>query len=229
MSRLLATLLEAAQGRAPVAVPRPHARFDQAGAAAGDIEWRTMRISEPAAEPVPPMSPAERPAPTSAPPSWAPADRSPEMRAAPLLPMADSRNMPAPAAASSPIGQGPDPAMPPPQPAEAVRAPKTQDGARLAPVAEPRFEPLLPPRQPAQDEAPAPASSTASPSGPDETILRGETGFTLRIGRIEVRAPAEAAGQTAPRPAVRSVTRPVALPRASVRQSLDDYRTSRKR
>ncbi|MBO9621265.1 MAG: hypothetical protein J7500_01000 [Sphingomonas sp.] len=238
MSGLLATLLEAAQGRAAVAVHRPHSRFEQADVLAEDIEWAARRDDDAPAE-----SPARRAAPVTRPvaPVAARAPKRPgraaEARAAPLLPSVASRPAAAEAVPSRVPNETPT-AIPKsqadiaaePQPAASTAR---QDSAQLLPpkaaeAPDSRVEPLLPPQEPALADARA-IDRAASPAEPGETILRSDTGFTLRIGRIEVRAAAETPAQSA-RPAARPVvTRPVVLPRAAVRQSLDDYRASRKR
>ncbi len=112
---------------------------------------------------------------------------------------------------------------------ETVRQESVLLPLQTAPATERGFEPLLPPQEAAQADAQT-AAPGPPPSEPGETILRSDAGFTLRIGRIEVRAVTETAVQSPAQRAVRSaVTRPVILPRATVRQSLDDYRASRKR
>jgi len=54
-------------------------------------------------------------------------------------------------------------------------------------------------------------------------------GPLLKIGRIEVRPPAPASAPAPPPRPATVATRSVVVPRAQVRQSLDDYRASRRR
>lgn len=252
MSGLLATLLAAAQGKAAVATHRPHARFEPSTFAPDDIEWRDPIEAPPAldradgAAPPPRASTSDAPA-TAPTPAHAPSRRTPT--AAPLL-LTDSERRPA--RATAPIAAPPFPVpqprkatgTAPPQPSQAdaeraagrapqaVADPMERDDARLLPQAATesraaQFRPSLP----LQEPTPGPPNNPAPIALATEaarTVLEDTAGFILRIGRIEVRAAplAPAAPAPAPHPVA---TRPVALPRAMVRQSLDDYRTSRKR
>lgn len=242
MSGLLDTLLDAAKGRAAVAVHRPYARFEPTGIVAGDIEWREERDGEPAAGFVRPEAPAIHAAePAATLPQERP-ERPAEAGVARLLPITSDRPMTPPSSVSSPVTNEGSSAMskprmetaaePEPRPqrgAETVRQDSVLLPPQTAAAAERRFEPLLPPQETTQTEAQTAGPEVFSPE-PGETILRSDAGFTLRIGRIEVRTAAQTAERPHAQPAARSiVTRPVALPRASVRQSLDDYRASRKR
>ncbi len=240
MTGLLANLLDVALGRAVVATPRPNARFEQSGMALQGIEWRqqisdasetvedTSSLVAPTAPVTPDVAPlAERrtatPAATPAAVRTAPHVDS-VAAAAPLLPPAavvqeQSRSSPAYSERHDDSGRGIQQ-----ESRILLRAagdiPASQDEP-------PPFAPLLPMLQEPAVNGEAAVSLMDAPPGAGETIVRGEGGFTLRIGRIEVRPLAEK--PAVHRPATTSFTRPVVLPRASVRQSLDDYRAGRKR
>ena len=97
---------------------------------------------------------------------------------------------------------------------------------RLLPAAP---EAALIPERPALEPEPLlPAAvPTAAPEAPVVQLLHAGND-SLKIGRIEVRVPANPAAPAA-RQTLSASTRSVALPRATVRQSLDDYRASRRR
>lgn len=255
MSGLLATLLDAAQGRAAVVTHRPHARFEPASIVSDDIVWRDPDEAPTTADRVAGAAPAPHAADPVAPTLLVDRSRGHASSVEPLLP-SEARRSPAPATAQDEGVVAPsDPIHLPPPPGVAARrlpadAAQHIVGAATPAVAGPvplasalalpqegaeaadaRFRPLLPPQAPVPNAPGDPVPTAATPADPAETApmaLHESTGFTLRIGRIEVRA-APPAPATPPAEPHAVVTRPVALPRATVRQSLDDYRAGRKR
>jgi hypothetical protein len=229
VSGLFSALLESAMGAAQVAAPRPDARFAPGDGRASGIEW-----SEAQGESQPDQGAARsevtihRQAPAVG------AKPSPQPRAVPLLPprQADSARS-GPVAPTLEIAiERPKPAHGNSRPAEGGIRP-TRDGRDLR--SEPELlqssqagsrdtavRPILPERQvPLGDlvrEIDGPSDKSAPPSQSP----------TLTIGRIEVRAPPDPTTPP-PRQVPALTTRSVSVPRAAVRQSLDDYRAGRRR
>jgi hypothetical protein len=108
-------------------------------------------------------------------------------------------------------------------PAAPKALPVARDQVR-PPLAEPkaaRADPLLPKRR----DPDAATAAAMRPPASDAPTDAGEPSISLTIGRIEVRpAPAPTPGTNAP-----VTTRPVIIKRASVRQTLDDYRSRQRR
>lgn len=227
MSALFSALIEAATGQAEVALPRPGARFGAAANPSDGIEWRDdvglvqgpRQASAGAAElaqTAKPFSDRVHPPGSEAPSRLRQMDRLLSAPAAPVL------------APETPhiLRKSANPAL---QDAgqDAQPAPR--------PMANPENPSLLPQAEPS--EAVMPLMPLASPAAEvrgrdgDRAVERESPkpgGPTLTIGRIEVRQPA-APASAAPRQAQTVNTRPVVLPRASVRQTLDDYRAGRRR
>lgn len=231
MNGLLSTLIAAAQGQTPAVEPRPHGRYEQTGADGRDIEWRMEETGSDPVTPVAPTAPkAESPMATAI-PARPPAPRSPEIppptqsatSLKPRLPAEDDRT----ASGHGPAdGQG-----------DTTHGGAIAERAPSAPArfAEPlqttsasRIEPLLPLRQQAPVIGPAAPHTATESREQDAAVEASADGPTLRIGRIEVRTPPPAA-TPAPLAPRMVASRSVSLPRATVRQSLDDYRTGRKR
>jgi len=224
MSELFATLVAAAQGTMVQAEPRPRARFEQAQPGMLDIAWQeapaapgntvlpgaVLVAGELASRSAAPVAEVAR---TAHVPLLQPLVAAPNGLAARSEPHADVVSTPAPQAAREPSPLGaPRHSKPSWLPAGAADA--VADDLTAQPL-------LLPER--ADAEAVAPFSSTPDPQ-PDAAA----PSLVLKIGRIEVRQPVQPAAATrAVATAVQS--RPAALPRARVRQSLDDYRESRRR
>ena len=254
MTGLFATLVDAAQGHAPAAQPPPRARFAPPAAEVTDIAWLEMP-----AEPNMPAANGARVRDTAGVDSgrddestaWAGASAAPQeahgaaadasgrigrragLRASfpadapraapPLLPTASSP-------LTDRVAQGGEGAATPS--AQTAIVPPTTgrqaagNGAAartLPPDRSTVFEPLLDrPRQV------APADRTVPRATPAEADAVG-LGLVLRIGRIEVRPPGPHTLPASPRSSTAATTRPLALPRAAVRQSLDEFRAGRKR
>jgi hypothetical protein len=125
-------------------------------------------------------------------------------------------------------------------PSEGKVEPSDPEMARTALVArEPASSPPRAPRVVASAITPllpvAPELSTSRPaSGGPVSSPQADTGDALagpllKIGRIEVRPPAPASASIPPMKPVAVTTRAVVVPRAQVRQSLDEYRATRRR
>lgn len=228
MSGLFATLVSAALGQIPVAEPRPRARFEEDFSAPWGIEWREDAAGErpaaalkanPSATVAPPRSgdvSASRPVNARVPPpllsvpEWPPAAQPRVERAgAEAIPVGQSQ-----------AGREPGAQRPP----KSVQAERTEQLERPAPLAA-ALQPLLPMSAPSPAGAVTftPGNITATPNTAASEATAPDPAFVLKVGRIEVRPPAV---PPAPKVRARQVaqTRSVALARAPVRQSLDDYR-----
>lgn len=229
MSGLFSALLESAIGAAEVVAPRPDARFAPGDGQASGIEWYEAPDES---QPAQGAARSEVTIHPQAPPVAA--KPSPQPRAAPLLPPRQGdMERSGPVAPKPEIGiDRPGPAHGKSLPAEGGFRP-TRDGRDLR--SEPQLQqssqagsrdtavrPILPERQ-------VPLGDLVREiDGPSDKSAPLSQSPTLTIGRIEVRAPP---GPTTlpPRQAPALTTRSVSVPRAAVRQSLDDYRAGRRR
>jgi hypothetical protein len=242
VSGLFATLVGAAQGTAPAAEPQPRARFDEGFGSQPGIEWREAdplpqpELRLPTASPGPSQAVERRPSAVS----LAPAAERP---AEPLLtkpePMLPARAV-APPPVSSVAARTGDPApsilrsehraRPARGEIEPQARPRGETDASAPPAAaspEAAVSPLLPTIPEAAVRRPASDAPIHARRGEVDEALAGPL---LKIGRIEVRPPAPPAmDSVAPAKPATVTTRAVIVPRAQVRQSLDDYRASRRR
>jgi hypothetical protein len=241
MSGLFAPLVAAAQGTAPAAEPQPRARFDDGFGSVPNIEWRDADpVREPEARSATTSLPRgkafERHAPVA--PSSETSARTPEVRPASPAPMLPPR-APAPLAehavtvpsadAGVPLPSREDPARPVAREVERA-SPAAHEAIAPAPAAAIAPDTTIAPLLPAVPEpslwGPAPENPLRSSPGETEDAVSGPL---LKIGRIEVRPPAPASAAASAVKTAAITTRAVMVPRAQVRQSLDEYRASRRR
>ena len=230
MTSLFATLIAAAKGEADIVEPRPRGRFEDAEPQ--DIEWREETFRETPATRVTPMLVRhfpERPDPQSEPAGLrgqrvAARRETRARRSGRASPPGETAESKAPQVAPRPV------ALPVEQPRRTLHSEPIIDGERrpdrvkrtVAAKTQP-IEPLMP-RTPdgRVERLRDPSIEGRGKSGQDD---RSDGQFLLRIGRIEVRPPVSQPQHSAPSPP----TRPVILQRAKVRQTLDEYRSGRRR
>lgn len=230
MSGLFATLVAAAYGQVPVATPRPRSRFEEESRASViDIDFNEAAADPDASLAGAPASPARGPSPTAGVNGARAARDASEaapVRPAPLLPIASASAEPDPTEARGRPAAVPGGMRARDDQRGGIPTPADIGTTRLLPAAP---EPALTPEWPALEPEPL-LPAAVSTAVPDEPVARSlDAGHdSLKIGRIEVRVPGNAAAPAA-RTTISASTRSVALPRATVRQSLDDYRASRRR
>lgn len=231
MSGLFDTLIAAAQGQASAIAHRPRQRFDGSGEQALPVRGLVVedeQISAPDAD-----APAVRRSPPLAVTSHVERGQSLAMSPEHTQPLLDRQEMASPPIpASEPaLGIAPDSRATTPflqlnssplaasasYPAEhPLSSADSVDAATLLPAERSHLTPAA-----GQD-----AKLQQAPSRPDEPtrdVPSDTPRFELRIGRIEVTNPRARTVASAPS------ARPVSIPRAKPRQSLDDYLRGRKR
>lgn len=232
MTGLFATLVAAAEGRAAAVEPRPLARFE---ALAPDIAQMSAGDAPGLAADAPPPLQAGIPAPTHAVPREArrlgprqePSDRP--VQTVRLLP--DTATPMPPPDRRRPAGPRPTVVSPSQHETDAPRRVPSNDQPRFETGTEQPPTRLLPlmsaPTTPADAGAPSSIAgvSVRRSAGTPAATAAGHDSFSLTIGRIEVRQTPSPAPRATPQATVRAVS----LPRAAVRQSLDDYRSGRRR